>query len=150
MVPPHLLVGQRAPRHRPIERKDIGVHDRGVQMPDHNGQRRQDRFIEMDRPEQVERPILHLLPVGEAPLPRVYPCQAEMVLEGPQQLAPIRDAGRADAPAGPPQLQNHIRTPATKARWDRSPPSRTTSLCVAPILSFHVTPMYGANSLRIS
>ena len=117
MVPQHLLVGQRAPCHRPIERKDIGVHDRGIQVSDYNGQHRQDRFIGMDCPE---------------------------LSKGTRRV--VRCLSTNDSRPG----QNHRRTPATKARWDGSPPSRVVSLCVAPILSFHVTPMYGANSRRIS
>jgi hypothetical protein len=140
VVPQHLLVGQRAPRHRPIERKDLGVHDRGVQVPDHNGQRRQDRFIEMDRAEQVERPVgeaiqerglepqpqtrhhhddgaphqrpvLHLFPVSEAPVCWACPYQAKVVLQGSQQLAPIREAGWAKAHACAPTADQIDSTP---------------------------------------
>jgi hypothetical protein len=81
-----------------------------------------------------QRPVLHLLPVGEAPVYRACPCQAEVVLEGPQQLAPIREAGRAEAHAGPPTADEIHSAPQTRQDGTGHLPSARGQYQIAEVI----------------
>lgn len=105
--------------------EDIGVDEDVVEVPDDDREHGEGRLVEVDSADELERPrrdavkdrdlepqgqtgrehhdraagerpVFHLLPVGEAAVPRLLFGQPEVVRHRGDQLAPVRDAGRAD------------------------------------------------------